>query len=134
MTNRPAALSPKESKTYQYNMINFPGWFRKGDNDNFQAIYDNIYVAIGPNHVARIELTNSPNYKDSTKLFTIPYESWSDNKISLDIEKTGISNVDALYIYIFDRDGNRTANGLSIKSIRNKTLDFIIHKILNDYN
>ncbi|WP_214660544.1 hypothetical protein [sulfur-oxidizing endosymbiont of Gigantopelta aegis] len=129
--DRPAALSPVEVDKYKYNNINFPGWYRKGDSDNFQAIYDNIYVAIGPNHVARIELTDSPVYADSTKLFTVPYEKWTDNEITINVKTADLRNINRLYLYVVDKFNNRSEKGISLEDLRDRKLDFIILKILN---
>jgi hypothetical protein len=133
LTDKPAALSTANT-SYQYNMINFPGWYRKGTKDNFQAIYDNIYIAVGSSHVARLELTDSPTYASSTKVYTIPYETWNNNKIRLNFTTIALPNIDKLYLHVTDKFAQRSNQGYAISTVRNHTLDFIIHKILNSHH
>lgn len=110
-TDRPAGLPGTQS---QYSQANFPGWFRLEGSENFQAIYDNIYVAIGPNIKARLEITDNADYSASTKIMTIPFESWQARKIVINQNTTPLPSLDGMYIHVTDHTGVLSSEGLSI--------------------
>jgi len=66
----PAHADGPALKQYQY--VNFPGWIRSN-----APLYDDIYVATGPNAIARVELTDSANYDKSRIVAVQPSTSWS---------------------------------------------------------
>lgn len=93
--------------TNHFNNIRFPGWFGNGDQSNFNAVYDNIYIAVGANSQARVELSNSMTYDNSTFLQVFPPSSWSSSKII--VQLYGLEKpTDTLYIHITDANGNRS--------------------------
>ncbi|WP_198263576.1 hypothetical protein [sulfur-oxidizing endosymbiont of Gigantopelta aegis] len=111
-TDRPAALAPP--KTYEYDRLRIPGWWGNGDSKNFQAIYDNVYMAMGDNYIARIELTDSQVYSESTEIFVIPAEQWQDDKITINLQKLSLPGIKKRFIYIIDRLGVRSKKGYAV--------------------
>lgn len=91
-----------------YDIVNIPGWWGNGDQSRFQAIYDNIYIAVGDNVKARIELTDSGTYASSTKVYPVPYEQWSDGNIVLSAKTININSLDKYYVYVTDSSGARS--------------------------
>jgi hypothetical protein len=85
------------------NRVNFPGWWGNGDNNNFDALYDNTYVAIGENYLARVEIRDGRNDSDTTKLIVVPAKSWSHSEIILDISM--FDGLEDSYISIVDASG-----------------------------
>ena len=107
VTNKPAAQS---GTSFVYDRMNIPGWWRpKGT--NFQAVYDNIYVAIGSNVRARLEITDNQEYQKATKIISIPFESWSNEQVLINLSKAKLASLDSSYLFLTDSEGVRTAVG-----------------------
>jgi len=106
-----AYFDPERSDAPQFDRVNFPGWLRKRDDDNFQAIYTNLYVATGENHKARIEVTNSASYENSTFRKVLKADSWVENQIELRITKSDLRVAGNLFVHVFDRYGQRVEKG-----------------------
>lgn len=87
--------------------INFPGWYRAGTGDNFQALYSNIYVAGGDNYLRRIEITDSADYLLSSYRRTVFPREWSETEIRFDVYKSEIRSKGTLYLHYFNESGIR---------------------------
>lgn len=96
-------------KQYQY--LNIPGWIKSG-----APLYDDIYVASGANAIARVELTDSANYLQSRKVAVQPAISWSSGKIAIDVNQGGFSSLNNVYLFVWDKDGNRNATGYPLSA------------------
>ncbi len=92
-----------ESNTTSFDTVKFPGWFGNGDQTNFNAYYDDLYVATGENAFARIEVSNGPSLQDSTMNLTLPVFLWTDEKIVAKISKKLLKN-DLLYFRVYDKN------------------------------
>jgi len=92
--------------------INFPGWVRNTGDDNFQAIYANIYVAGGENMLARIELTDSENYTKSSFRKVLLPSLWGEEKIESDVNIDIFRHQGPLYLHVFNAEGERSKKGI----------------------
>ncbi len=94
----------------QTSRIHIPGWFRTTNSPNFRAVYDDIYIATGPNARARIELSDSADYSASTMAWVLPYTSWDDSagQITADIPKVLLDKHEELFLYVVDGNGERS--------------------------
>jgi len=97
-----------------FNRVNIPGWFRKSEDDNFQGLYDNIYVAVGDNALARVVITDSEIYAQSKFAIPVMAKNWTDNQIILDNDV--IPRDKAYFVHLFDKNGKRSAKGLKVCS------------------
>lgn len=89
-----------------YNWMQIPGWMGNGDQSNSQGLYSDIYLSIGDNARARIELTDSATYESSTKRYIVPTSKpgdWTDAKIRFTPEP----HENLQYIHIYKADGTR---------------------------
>lgn len=93
----------------QITQINFPGWVRNTLEDNFQAIYSNIYVSAGDGFLNRLEITDSSDYAKSSYRRVVFPKVWSQTQIKFDVYKSEIKSNDDLFIHYFDRSGDRKA-------------------------
>jgi hypothetical protein len=92
------------SKTdYQFDRVLIPGWWGNGDNSNFNGLYDNIYVAVGENSLARIVITDNEKIINSSFSITIPAKEWKNEEIKLDLSNLpkGLNH----FIHVYDRNG-----------------------------
>ena len=96
-----------------FSKVNIPGWTRNTDSDNFQAIYDDVYIAAGPNASARIEITDNSNYPDSNIRMVVPAFSWTNTEVKFDLPKDS-SIVPVYYVHIFDSSGAKVLNGFRL--------------------
>lgn len=91
--------------------INFPGWFRPSLEDNFQALYTNIYVATGANYLSRVEVTDSEEYNLSTYRRVVFPIDWSSTRIKFNIYKSELKTKGTLYFHYFDFSGRHIGSG-----------------------
>ena len=96
-------------KQFQY--INIPGWLRSG-----APLYDDIYVASGANAIAHIELADSANYAQAHQVAVQPSTSWSTGKITVDVNQGDFSSLNNVYLFVWDKDGNRNATGFPLSA------------------
>lgn len=102
--------SPKDfrNSNFAFDRVNIPGWFGNGNSDKFDGVYDNVYVAVGENALARVIITDSPIFSKSRFSISVPAKSWTNKKITLDpitLPKSQ-GKVDTYYAYVADKDGN----------------------------
>jgi hypothetical protein len=97
---------------FKFNRINIPGWWGNGDNTKFDGLYDNMYVAVGDNALARVMVTNSPIFNASTFAIPVMAKSWANGKIVLDTDV--LPQKPGLYIHIIDNKGAVSSNGLAL--------------------
>lgn len=95
----------------RWNRLNVPGWHRGGD-DEAAAMYDDIYIAIGENAQARIEIGNNNTYAGSTILAIATPSTWSENSITATIRQGAFQLGETAYVFVIDKDGN-ASNGHS---------------------
>lgn len=101
--------------TPQFNTLNIPGWFRDSYSlPNVEIVYDDIYVAVGPGSVARVEITDAPTYTQSHHATILKTVSWSDSQITATIPAAGLDYSGTLYLYVTNSDGQTNANGIPI--------------------
>jgi len=110
ITDRPTMF---DGVTQSFDRLRFPGWWGNGDTTNFNAYYDNIYVATGPNAFSRIEVTNSPVYEQSSLIVTLPATQWTANQVSVKVNKD-LFDEHALYIYAFNKNNVMSSSALQI--------------------
>lgn len=101
------------TNTTSFDRVKFPGWFGNGDTANFDAYYDDIYVATGENAFARVEISNAAALNKSTINLTMPINSWSDTTIELRMHKEHLSNSsNNLFVRVHDRSDMTATSAL----------------------
>jgi hypothetical protein len=93
----------------RWNRFNVPGWHRGGD-DNAAAMYDDIYIATGPNARARIEIGNSATYNGSSTLAIATTDSWQDGVITATIRQGAFQPGETVYLFVVNANG-QVSNG-----------------------
>jgi hypothetical protein len=91
---------------YRWNTMNVAGWGAGG-----YLVYDDYYLATGPNAQARVEIGDAPTYAGSKNLALLTPVSWSDGAITAVVRKGSFSNLNNAYLYVTDANGNVNANG-----------------------
>jgi hypothetical protein len=104
--------SAYQQTNFTFNHINIPGWWGNGDNTKFDGLYDNMYVAVGDNALARVIVTNSPIYNASTFAVPVMAKSWTNGKIVLDTDV--LPQKPGLYIHLVDNKGAVSLNSLPL--------------------
>jgi hypothetical protein len=104
--------SSYQGTDYQFDRLNFPGWWGNGSGENFSAIYDNVYIAVGENANSRIVASDKENIDSSTKVVTLPPNNWSDEQIELDF--TLLPNWKEVYIHVVDSNGKFSDKGIRV--------------------
>lgn len=109
VSNKNTSQIYPESNSKSFDRVKFPGWFGNGDTSNFDAYYDDIYVAIGKNALARVELSNAEDIERSTINMTMPIVSWTKDKIIFQIHEQTMKKVKGSYIRLYDRKNKSAA-------------------------
>jgi len=94
-----------QQTNFTFDRVNIPGWWGNGDNANFDGLYDNVYVAVGDNALARVVVTDSADYNKSHFAIPIMTKSWSNTQISIDPDAAP-RNGDTFYYYVIDSAGS----------------------------
>jgi hypothetical protein len=94
------AISPDVRKILSVN-----GYTRQMTTTQAVQMFDDIYVAVGPNSRARVEIGNQPIYKDSTKLSICTPIKWAENEISVTFRKGSFDVDEARYLFVIDANG-----------------------------
>jgi hypothetical protein len=93
-----------QQTNFTFDRINIPGWWGNGDNTNFDGLYDNMYVAVGDNALARVVITDTADYTKSHFAVPVLPSSWTDTQISLDVDVLPRTK-DTYYINVIDSNG-----------------------------
>lgn len=90
----------------KWDRLAIPGWYRQENSSNVRPTYDDIYVAIGANAQARVEIGDAPVYTDCKNLSILQPISWSNDTIVAKILDGTLKN--NKYIFVIDANGNRS--------------------------
>jgi hypothetical protein len=101
---------------FAFDRIHIPGWIGNGNFDNFDGLYDNIYLALGNNALARVMISDSADYTKSHYVVAVPSKSWSDTQIVLDADVLPIFG--KLFVHVFDKSGNISTSGIPLICLR----------------
>lgn len=82
--------------------MTMPGWWGNGNNTSNQATYDDVYLAIGPNAAARVEIGDAPTYAASKRLAIMTPQSWSNGTITATVRMGPFKPSDTLYLFVVD--------------------------------
>jgi hypothetical protein len=115
--NGPGEAYAGEPNVQQWQHLNIAGWIRPESDSGTTPIYDDIYVAIGDNSHARVEIADSPDYKKAKKVAIQKVTSWSDTNIKVDVidDNFGENLKKAAFIFVWDKDGNRNTQGIPVQ-------------------
>ncbi|NTW27235.1 MAG: hypothetical protein HGA36_02855 [Candidatus Moranbacteria bacterium] len=102
-------LSTKVGGTGYWDRIYFNAYGRQTNNS--YPMFDDIYVATGPNAQARVEIGNAATYAASTNLTLATVNTWSDAAVSATVRQGSFTGGEQAYLYVFDKDGNVNATG-----------------------
>lgn len=102
--------------TKQFRTFTIPGWISPLSSTATRILYDDIYVSLGKNSAARVEIGDKPNYADSTLLSIQTPSNWTDNTITIDVRKGGFTSIEGAYLYVTDANGNVNSSGIKINS------------------
>lgn len=90
---------------------NFPelylgNYVRSDPHGDTHAYWESVYV---DSSWARVEIGNNANYADCTIRETQIPSSWTGNSISVRLNRGGIANLGAAYLFVVDANGNPSA-------------------------
>jgi hypothetical protein len=98
----------------RWDRFTFPGWFGNADQANNQMTYDDIYVAMGPNSAARVEIGDAPTYQASRNLAISTPQTWSDGKIVFTLRAGPFANLSKAYLYVINAN-NEVSSGFPLR-------------------
>ena len=100
---------PKQS----WDRLNVIGYVANASYPPEALVTDDIYVAVGANAAARVEIGNNAVYSACTKLAIATPDSWSDTSITVTIREGGFNDGDQVYIFVVDAE-NTSSNGFGL--------------------
>ncbi len=88
----------------------------EGDsNANTQATYiADLYVATGPNAMARVEIGNASTYNACTNLTIVTPTAWNASSITATVRQGSFGSSGSAYLYVLDATGTPNANGYPV--------------------
>lgn len=98
--------SKLNSQVFAFDRINIPGWWGNGDNSQFDGLYDNLYVAVGPQARARVVLTDSADFSASKTRLVLMASSWTDSRIVIDAAALPTDGI--YFLHVFDANNQRS--------------------------
>lgn len=78
---------------------------------NSRPTFDDVYVAVGPNARARVEIGDNPTYFASKNLAISTVSSWNDSAITFTFRQGSFKNGQQAYLFVFDKNGDVNVNG-----------------------
>ncbi|WP_375192841.1 hypothetical protein [Marinobacter sp.] len=96
-----------------YRQMNFPGWVRSMSGGT-RILYDDIYIALGSNSAARVEVGNAPTLNEVTKLEFLKIESWSPTEIIGTYPTVTDDEIKQMYLYLTGADGITNDSGIPL--------------------
>jgi len=102
--------------TTQWNQLSMPGWWGNGDWSKFDGVYDDVYLAVGPNAAARVEIGDAPTYAASKNLTILTPSSWSDSQITATLRAGSFKTFNGAYLFVTDSNG-KVSNGIPVNSL-----------------
>jgi len=116
------AINPEQGQTWfelndrsfhgleeYWKQFNIPGWVVTNVDRCFEStrvIYDDIYLAVGANSAARVEIGDSPIYTESKEIAIFTIDSWSDDQINATVRQGGFKIGDEVFLFVIDADNN----------------------------
>ncbi len=92
--------------TTQWDRATMPGWWGNGDWSNFDGVYDDVYIASGPNAAARVEIGDAATYTASKHLTILTPQSWTGTQIIATVRAGQFSTFNGTYLYVTDSNNN----------------------------
>lgn len=69
-------------------------------------MFDDVYVAVGPNSQARVEVGNAATYASCTNLSVATSTSWTDTQITATFRSGSFKSGENAYLFVIDGSGN----------------------------
>ena len=108
------AMFEYDSYTARWDQIKVPGWIRGAGNPEVATLYDDIYIASGPNAQARVEIGDAPAYDDSTNLTILTPETWDENTITATVQPGSFEGFAGTFLFVTDATGTRNETGFAL--------------------
>jgi len=100
----------------QWDRINVPGYIAGSDTD-VHPVYDDVYIATGPNAQARVEICDASTWAARTHCEIQPVMEWTNTNIQATLNIGSFVSNDSVYLYVVNKDGevNSTSIAYSLK-------------------
>jgi hypothetical protein len=102
-----------------FDVLNIPGWTRSDGGSSVKTRYDDIYVSTGSGAAARVELANSSNYNNASKVELLLVENWGSSQVAARLPRRINLSGESWYIFVTDANGSRNNAGLVAQSCTN---------------
>jgi hypothetical protein len=76
--------------------------------------YDDVYIAVGDNARARVEIGNATSYLECTQIAICTPASWSDGEIELTVRVGDFDEGDEVFVFVTNSDGSTSTEGYPI--------------------
>lgn len=92
-----------------YNTWIVPGWIdtdptNNPNMDNVGHLYDDVYLALGANSYARVEITDNSDHTSSVETAIQPHSSWSSSAITITCKKGGHASLSGKWVHVIHGD------------------------------
>jgi hypothetical protein len=94
--------------------VYFNGYMGVYNSTVSNAYFDDIYIAYGPNAMARVEIGNASTYNACTNLTMVTPTSWGASSIAATVRQGSFGSSASAYLYVVDATGTPNANGYPV--------------------
>jgi hypothetical protein len=94
--------------------VYFNGYMGVYNSTVSNAYFDDIYIAYGPNAMARVEIGNASTYNACTNLTMVTPTSWGASSITATVRQGSFGSAASAYLYVTDATGTPNANGYPV--------------------
>jgi hypothetical protein len=125
-----------DHEVFGWDRMTVVGYLRGASYPRDNYVIDDVYVAVGPNSCARVEIGDSPEYQSCKKMAICTPKDWSDNVISLSLREGNFKEGEIAYLFVVDSNHNISPGYLiqfgkgyaKIKPVENLRIGSLLHK------
>ena len=91
---------------FGFDRVTVPGFLTGTGDSKANYVVDDVYVAVGEDAAARVELGNASNYTACTKIAISTPDLWSDKQIVLTVREGTFKPDENVYLFVVDGNGD----------------------------
>ena len=95
--------------SHGFNRMTMPGYLYGTSYPEHNYVIDDVYIAIGDNAAARVEIGNAKNYTDCTQMAISTPNNWSNDKITFNFREGTFNSGQEVYVFVIDAENNPSA-------------------------
>lgn len=109
-THTDQAIFAGGTEPHNWQGIQLPGLVDNLESSN-RMLYDTLYIAVGENAAARVELGNNATYGSATRLQINPPVAWASDRVEATIRQGSHASLSGLHVHLIKADNSAISVG-----------------------